>query len=349
MDLQDQMDAVKVAHANGNYGVIENLLGENNSEYMYSIFCHAVHKKILPIVLLVLDPPDELKNTVQQATENPPLFVAVKNPGVELVRQLLNDGADVNTKVEGFSIFSHACIGASAEIVRLMMDHGADVNSNDKFGLIPMEHAFRSGDPDKIGVFLERGVHVDDFNRLNLLHHAVKSKILREDTLVKLIEFGADVNLLGDCGKSALTYATRSGNLPIVKLLIDKGANVNRIARDGVSELEFAVTQGRVEVVQLLLERGANVHFGKKYPLIRAVTTEDIAKEEEGKRVKIASLLIDRGADINAKNKRNETAIMIAARREQMEVREYLKGRLVLMKAQNLYVCKENLNELKVL
>lgn len=71
-----------------------------------------------------------------------------------------------------------------------------------------------------------------------------------------LLDEGADVNLTGGNGSTALTEATYYGHLPVIKELLLRGANVNVVSTDG-TPLDIAINRNHVEVIDLLKHYGA--------------------------------------------------------------------------------------------
>lgn len=94
-----------------------------------------------------------------------------------------------------------------------------------------------------------------------------------------------------------------------MKLLIANGGDVNARSRTNQNALIDATINGHYDAVKLLIEHGANVDaFQGSYntveiPLMYAV---------QYKRLDIAQLLIDNGADVNAKNHINWTPLISA-------------------------------------
>lgn len=219
-------------------------------------------------------------------------ITATENRSKELVEFILDYGADVNAKVGyncfGYSTLAYACRYASFDIVKMLeakynyMDE-ADFEIEDKFGRNPIQLAFRSGNQDKIDLFLDQSKWStkgsvykkrledsfgDDYiNRFTLLNYATASNIVQEETLMKLIQLGADVNGMTGDGFTVLKMAILAENFEIVKLLLKNGATVNGdIGRDeksdGRSELGVAVSTGQIHIAKYLLELGADVHRG---------------------------------------------------------------------------------------
>jgi ankyrin repeat protein len=71
-----------------------------------------------------------------------------------------------------------------------------------------------------------------------------------------LLDEGADVNLRGQQGNTALTEATYYGHASVIKELLMRGADVNAKSVDG-TPLDIAVGRNNVAVIDLLKHYGA--------------------------------------------------------------------------------------------
>ena len=71
-----------------------------------------------------------------------------------------------------------------------------------------------------------------------------------------LLDEGADVNLRGGYGNSALTEATYYGHAPVIKELLMRGADVNVISSDG-TPLDIATGRNNPAIIDLLKHYGA--------------------------------------------------------------------------------------------
>ena len=101
--------------------------------------------------------------------------------------------------------------------------------------------------------------------------------------------------------ETSLMIAARYGKTKIVKLLLERGADVNATNKDGENALAHARTE---EIGKLLLDKGANVSG-------TALVTASIY----GNMVML-KLLLERGVDVNAKNKDGENALAHASTAE---------------------------------
>ena len=155
----------------------------------------------------------------------------------------------------------------------------------------------------------------------------------------RLLERGANVNARDEYRRTPLHHAAFSGNTEVAALLIQKGANVN--ARDEYQEtpLHHAAYWGKTEVAALLIQKGAKVNArdeNQETPLHWAARGPDrcgrIAHSERRKRKcqgrlpgdaaascrfsghdRIAALLIQKGANVNARNEDQWTPLHQAA------------------------------------
>ena len=61
------------------------------------------------------------------------------------------------------------------------------------------------------------------------------------NTVRRLLEEGADVNVKDDRGSTALMYASEEGHVETVKLLLEKGADVNAKDNDGGTAHNYSI------------------------------------------------------------------------------------------------------------
>ncbi len=79
------------------------------------------------------------------------------------------------------------------------------------------------------------------------------------ETLMLLIENGADIFDFDDEGVSVFDMAVTYDNKEMINYLIEQGKDVNKTTRkSGFTALMAAACYGRVEIAQILLESGAN-------------------------------------------------------------------------------------------
>ncbi len=70
---------------------------------------------------------------------------------------------------------------------------------------------------------------------------------------------GANVNMVDECGNTALHKAAFNGYADCVKILLATGANINAVNRDGRTAVQKAAKNGHADCVRMLLAVGADV------------------------------------------------------------------------------------------
>ncbi len=132
---------------------------------------------------------------------------------------------------------------------------------------------------------------------------------------IRLIEGGADVNAADSLGTTPLMWAARYGDAVIVDRLINAGANAAVESVLGVTPMSEAALIGSEAVIRELLTAGVDPDSPNpegETALMLVVRTG---------RVEAAELLIDAGADVNAKERwAGQTALMWAGAQLQPEM-----------------------------
>jgi len=259
---------------------------------------------------------------------------------------LIRTGADVNIRDDaGMTVLMLAINLDYLEIVESLINKGADVNVKDGKGRTPLMCAFyapRLSDKQRVSLvklLIEHGADVNykDDNGEPLLKHSpsleITKLILKEDIdptvganalswatqeeLFQLKAKGIDVDVKEGDSKKALMGAAYSNYHEIAKLLIQKGVNVNFQGNEvGFTPLIEAAARESFETAKILIDAGADVNAKDKYG-------RTVLMEGSGDR-RIIALLIKSGVNINAVNYKGETALMQVVNRGDYEAVELL-------------------------
>jgi len=239
------------------------------------------------------------------------LVQASRTGDFDAMKELLVQGADVNGAVCGCTALMYAAFYGREEMAKHLLSLGAKPDVQNLTGITACMWA------------VERG------------HVSIVDLLLKS---------GANSNLTEAQGLTALHKATRLGNLRIVSLLVEIGkAKINQEASeelDRCTPLQDAAAAGKTDVVKYLVEREAKVNQKNKQgktALHRAccknqsstvecllkIADLDVDERDVMNRTSLhwaaffghletVKTLISFGADVNAKDKSNQTPIDIA-------------------------------------
>ncbi len=224
-----------------------------------------------------------------------PLIVASKNGNIKIVKLLLDRGANINTKtISGFTPLSNAVTftntTSSIEIVKLLLDSGADVNA-------------KIGKPGKLTAL---SISAGSSNLTSSI-----------ETVKLLLDSGADDYSKNTALVVSSTFTNTTSSIETVKLLLDYGADINSTYNDGTALMytsQNSNSTSSIETVKLLLENGADVNLknidGKSSLYISSQNSNTSSSIETVK------LLLENGANPFIKNNENKTALDICPTKE---------------------------------
>src|SRR5436309_2368525 len=106
-------------------------------------------------------------------------------------------------------------------------------------------------------------------------------------------------------GADQLIQAIRNNNLASLKASLAKGADVNTKDARGTTLLMHAAAVGSPEAVKLLLESGAEVNAKNEVEATALILGAGNAEK--------ARMLVEKAADVNAHSKLGRTPLMIAS------------------------------------
>jgi hypothetical protein len=140
-----------------------------------------------------------------------------------------------------------------------LLEKGISVNDDS------LAQCARDGDAKAVELFMKAGFHPDSRDRhgVPLLCLAARGK--HRDIAELLLGRGAQIDLQSeDRGYSPLMDATQSGSADLAGLFLEKGANPNLSGKDGQTALILAVGRNDSEVALLLVSNGADPDHSDK-------------------------------------------------------------------------------------
>lgn len=220
-----------------------------------------------------------------------------------------------------------------AEIVKILLNKGAFVDQKDQEGATPLIIASRGDNFDMVKLLISKKANVnaqDRFGTTALMYAAQNNNI---EIANQLIIEGARVNAKNNIGTVALMYAAYHNNADVSKLLVNRGADVNSQDNKGATPLIIAAQNDCKDVVKFLLDQPnikVNNVFCGNTALMYAVNNCNVFVVEQ---------LMNKGADLNVKNKEGFTALSIA--------KEKLSEQLSDEQKQSLYKIIDILEKVK--
>lgn len=204
------------------------------------------------------------------------LEYGVESGSKEIVKALLNAGADVNSELswgeyerhplfiadEGRTALMHAATWkGNLEIVKLLLAAGAAVNARDWRGSTALYYAAMFGSSETVEALIRAGADVNagDKESETVLMQLANSSTAEKERLVGiLLAAGADVAAVNKQGETALIiWSYKADAAPIVNALIRAGADVNARDRANTTALWTAEYHGNEDIVKILKEAGA--------------------------------------------------------------------------------------------
>jgi ankyrin repeat protein len=249
-----------------------------------------------------------------------PLHLALNTGQLESTKWLLNHGADVNSKTKGGWAPLHLA-GNDLEACRMLLELNAEVNSWDNEGLTPFLRACKYGsNPDILQLFLEHNadVRVCDDKGNTPLHFAAENGNL--EAVQILLERDADVNSQNGHKSTPLLLASELGHPDVVQLLLDHNADLSVSDADGDSPLHCAAIGGQLEVARILLKLDVEANSRNEEGSTPLHLASKCREEEEDGSAGVVRLLLEYGADVQARDHSGKTASEVARGPEQQEI-----------------------------
>lgn len=247
---------------------------------------------------------------------------------LEVVRVLIDKGADVNTPSRSETALMRAASAGYVDIVRLLLSKGADVNVNTDEGT-PLMVAVRRAQTEIMKLLLAAGADVKIVHRMGdqALAMAARQRSYRNpseepnpEVLQLLLAHGADPKVRGEYQRTALMSANTAAK---VQLLLAKGAEIDAKDEYGQTALMHAASRGDAAVASALLDAHANVNLTDNKGLTALLYSLDdenmvIGDERETLPERRAAaarrILLAKNVDVNAANQDGETPLIRAVR-----------------------------------
>ncbi|MCK4719365.1 ankyrin repeat domain-containing protein, partial [bacterium] len=236
-------------------------------------------------------------NMVRDGDDSNALYLACDSGAVDIVRMLIDAGVIIDfvigdqSDMDLTSPIYRASRNNYREIVVMLLEAGADPDAGFRQYRSPLINACGRGDAEMFELLIEAGADVNRHDHNGITPLIIASKFNFPVLVSRLIELGADVHVASDeYYQTALTAAAARNNTQVMGMLLDAGAGIEALDYENWTPLMFAISWGQEDAVRLLIDRGANVHAKDIY----GRSTIDIANNAA--RWNIAQILRDASA-----------------------------------------------------
>ncbi|KAJ5106407.1 hypothetical protein N7456_003082 [Penicillium angulare] len=293
---KDQLETVRLLLESDAKMAIDDINDQRQTPLLY-----AIRKGKTEIVKLLLQNGADVKKRTEAGVR--PLLLAVDTNDATLVSLVL----DRNPALEEVDSSGHSALWKAVQlknmaIIKLLIENGADINFESKAGTL-LEDVVQSGDMATLALLLQHGA---DPNIINISGEFALMEAISANKghIVKLLlDSGADPNLLSKAllPETPLIRAVRDNNYSLVKLLLRKNAKVDLHPRGSDSALISACRFGYLQMVDVLLEHGASVNLKRSdgVSALSVITSADLSGNPQS--VPITEILLEKGADPNTK------------------------------------------------
>eukprot|EP00752_Nemacystus_decipiens_P008526 g7615.t1 len=278
------------------------------------------------------------------------LMNAAESGSLEAVDALLAKGADPGSmSATAFTPLIVAAAGGHLDVVKALVTKGIEVDAMHPDGVSALMYASAGGHPEVVKYLLEgTGPAKADPN----LKHVQGGTALMEaatsgsqEVVDLLLAAGADPMVRDKDGVSPLMSAAAQGRTEACKVLIAKGNEVNAMANSGGTSLMFAAGAGHTEAAEVLIAAGADVNIklqakpefleqlaqtiadGGEEPTGDDAHRDDVTAlmvAAQGGHEAVVRLLVEKGADVRAKDEEGFTPLLNAVKGNFEEVASFL-------------------------
>jgi len=255
------------------------------------------------------------------------IWQAASTGNVAVVEEHLAKGADINAQdgVYGVTPLSWAALLGQTQMAELLIQRGANVNSKNRDGATSLHAAAFLGRHEIAALLVQKGANTNvrnnsgeipadslkaDWGTVQFIVQLLQIQVDREKVesgRAKVAELlsqqGAQTGFAGFTGND-IWSAVGSGDIETIKQQLAKGADINAQGGEyGITPLSWAALLEQTQTAELLIQRGANVNSKNRDGSTSLHSAAFLGRHE------IATLLVQKGADVNARNNEGTTAM----------------------------------------
>ncbi|XP_045614420.1 uncharacterized protein [Procambarus clarkii] len=223
----------------------------------------------------------------------------------------LRNGGDPNARNHlGWTLLHLACVEGQTEVVEVLLDAGASVNSCTTDSCTPLHRASAQGYSAVVELLLKKNAYVNAQDKAGNtpLHEAARGL----HTAVAKLLIGKKADMAKTNRKNQgflqlvgqqLMPVVESGDCEVLVQWLDWGLSPDTKGNLHWSILHHAAARGQLNIVSLLIERGANINAEDSN------RTTPLHTASFHGHLRVVDLLADAGANLNAADQRGNTPL----------------------------------------
>ena len=167
---------------------------------------------------------------------------AVRLNKTDMVKFLLLHDADLTeTDNDGNDILLYAVVTNSpVEMIKAIIQAGADVNTKNSLDQTPLTVALAQKNTELVKLLIQSGANVKMADGQNLLHYAYDKKVSL-DTLKELLDSGLDINATDSEGNNLLLEALKNNDEETALFALENGADINQKDNEGETAVSYVL------------------------------------------------------------------------------------------------------------
>src|SRR2546423_1161103 len=218
-------------------------------------------------------------------------IVEGRNTATEIVRLLIANGAKLNGFARNGNMPTKPLILAvefgKANLVRTLLDEGADIETKDSQGTTPLIKAAQVSRKEEIKILLWKKANINATNNKAETPLIAAIKARSDEIAILLMRSGADIECKDQDGGTPLFIAAKMGLLGVIAEMVERGVVTEVGYSKGLTPVEIAQRNGHTAVVELLQTAARN----NKPRLLRLLTRKSNVPVGEGNGKRVAQTI----------------------------------------------------------
>ena len=248
------------------------------------------------------------------------------------------------------------------EAIELLLKYNANIEAVNKYGCTPLILAVMSGKKEAIELLLKHNANIEAVDEYGYTPLILAARNGKEEAIELLLKHNVNIEAVNKDGYTPLILAARNGHKEVIEVLLKNNANIEAVDNTGKTALDYVQYVNNKEIIQLLFsskskqtsqpsalvtpkpnlspspsklntkeEKVADKDSKKLNPVIDdekhssvSHNNEQLIKAAEAGDVAKILFYINKGANIEARDRYSSTPLMWAARHGKKEAIEVL-------------------------